>query len=37
MYNALYKACIEGNEGAPDSDWEAYCECATENMMEASS
>jgi hypothetical protein len=33
MYNMLYEECLTGNEG--NSDWEEYCKCAAENMMEA--
>ena len=30
--DAMVKECLAGNEG--NSDWEAYCECAAEVMME---
>ena len=32
MHEALYNSCLSGNEGNPN--WERYCNCAAENMME---
>ena len=33
MYNMLYNECLTGNEG--NSDWEAYCKCAADIMIES--
>ena len=33
MYDVLYTECLSGNEG--DANWEAYCKCSSEKIMEA--